>query len=154
MGITDSGVEQYLYSLLPARDPVLQEMEALAQERRIPIIGPVVGRILYQLLRLVKARTVFEMGSAIGYSTLWIARAVGEGATVYYTDSNPANARQAEQFFTRAGVRDRIQILVGDALQLLDQTPGTFDVIFNDVAKESYPQVFHKTIPPIPPPHF
>ena len=104
MEITEPAVDQYLDSMLPAREPVLQEMEALAQERRIPIIGPVVGRILYQLVRLVKAKTIFEMGSAIGYSTIWIARAAGEGSVVYYTDSDPANARLAEGFFERAGV--------------------------------------------------
>ena len=145
--ITHPAVNEYLHSLLPTKDPVLQEMEALANKRQIPIIGPVVGRILYQLVRLVKAKGVFEMGSAIGYSTLWIARAVEEGSVVYYTDSDPENARQAERFFERAGVRGRIQILVGDALELLDETPGTFDVIFNDVNKENYPQVFHKALP-------
>ena len=145
--ITHPAVNEYLGALLPARDPILQEMEALAHERKIPIIGPVVGRILYQLVRLVKAKRVFELGSAIGYSTLWIARAAGEGSVVYYTDSDPESARQAEQFFERAGVRGRIQILSGDALELLDQTPGTFDVIFSDVDKEQYPQVFHKALP-------
>lgn len=149
MPITDLAVEQYLYSLLPPRDAVLEEMEALAQERHIPIIGPVVGRILYQLVRLVQAKTVFEMGSAIGYSTIWMARAAGEGSTVYYTDSNPENARQAEQYFERAGVRNRVQILIGDALESLDRTPGTFDVIFNDVDKEHYPRVLHKAVPRI-----
>src|SRR5205823_564617 len=80
MEFTDPAVEQYLHSLLPARDTVLQEMETLAKKRKIPIIGPVVARILYQLVRLVKAKTIFELGSAIGYSTIWIARAAGEGA--------------------------------------------------------------------------
>ena len=145
--ITHLAINEYLYALLPERDPVLQEMEALAKERQIPIIGPVVGRILYQLVRLVKAKRVFELGSAIGYSTLWIARAAGEGSEVCYTDSDPGNARQAERFLERAGVRDRIKILSGDALEMLDQTPGTFDVIFNDVNKENYPLVFHKALP-------
>ena len=149
MHITDPAVNQYLQELLPARDPVLQEMEALAQERRIPIIGPVVGRILYQLVRFTEAKAVFEMGSAIGYSTIWIARAVRSGSVIYYTDSDPANARQAEQFFRRAGVLDRIRILQGNALELLEQTPGIFDIIFNDVDKEEYPQVFHKAVPRI-----
>src|SRR3990170_6635536 len=117
--ITNPAVDEYLYSLLPARDAVLEEMEALAHERSIPIIGPVVARIVYQLVRLVKAKTIFEMGSAIGYSTIWIARAAGEGSTVHYTDGNPDNARLAAGFFERAGVRDRIQILTGNALDLL-----------------------------------
>ena len=149
MEITDPAVNDYLDSLLPERDPVLQEMETLARERNIPIIGPAVARMVYQLVRLVKAKTIFEMGSAIGYSTIWIARAAGEGSTVYYTDGNPDNGRLAAGFFERAGVRDRIRILTGNALDLLDQTPGTFDIIFCDVDKEQYPQAFHKALPRI-----
>jgi len=147
MEITDPAVNQYLLDLLPERDEVLAEMEALALKRDIPIIGPVVARIFYQLIRLTEARRIFEMGSAIGYSTIWAARAVAEGGTVYYTDGDPANAKQAEQFFRRAGVRDRVQILTGDALDLMDQTPGEFDIIFCDVDKQQYPAAFHKAVP-------
>ena len=149
MNITDPAVEQYLASLLPARDAVLEEMEALARERNIPIIGPVVARFLHQMVRLVKAKTIFEMGSAIGYSTIWIARAAGAGATVYYTDSNPDNARLAAGFFERAGVRDRIKINVGNALEVFDRTPGAFDIVFCDVDKEYYPEAFRKAVPRI-----
>ena len=149
MNITDPTVEEYLQSLLPERDEVLQEMEARARNFQIPIIGPVVGRILYQLVRMVKAKRVFEMGSAIGYSTIWAARAAGEGAMVYYTDGDPTNAGQAERFLERAGVRERVEILVGDALELLEETRGTFDVIFCDVDKEQYPEAFHKAVPRI-----
>ena len=87
------------------------------------------------------------MGSAIGYSTIWAARAAGEGATVYYTDGDPANASQAEDFIRRAGVRKRVEMLTGDALELLDQTPGEFDIIFCDVEKHQYPAAFHKAVP-------
>ena len=147
MTITEPAIEQYLANLLPERDAVLMEMEQLARERNIPIIGPVVARFLYQIIRLTGARRVFEMGSAIGYSTIWIARAAGPGCTVYYTDSDTANARLAEDFMQRAGVRDRVTILIGNAMELLDQTPGEFDVIFCDVDKDQYPQAFHKALP-------
>ena len=149
MNITDPAIKRYLWDLLPPRDEVLAEMEALARERKIPIIGPVVGRILYQLIRLRGAKRIFEMGSAIGYSTIWAARAAGQGATVYYTDGDPKNAGMAKGFLERAGVLDRVQILLGNALDLLDETPGEFDVIFCDVDKEQYPQAFHKAVPRI-----
>lgn len=149
MNIIYPAVEKYLYSLLPARDPVLEEMEALARQNKIPIIGPAVARFAYQLVRLIKAKTIFELGSAIGYSAIWFARAAGEGAVVYYTDSDPDNARQAERFIEKAGVRDRVRVLVGDALDLLEQTPGTFDIVFCDVDKHGYPQAFHKAVPRI-----
>src|SRR5690348_12678226 len=71
--ITSEPVEKYLYSVLPARDEVLEEMEAQAIKRDIPIVGPAVGRVLYQLATISGAKTVFELGSAIGYSTIWWA---------------------------------------------------------------------------------
>ncbi|MGH9650675.1 MAG: O-methyltransferase, partial [Terriglobales bacterium] len=94
-GITNEAVEDYLYSLLPERDEVLSEIETVAARRRIPIVGPAVGRLFYQLARISGAKTVFEMGSAIGYSTIWWARGVGEGGRVVYTDGDPKNAEEA-----------------------------------------------------------
>ena len=103
-GITVPAVEDYLYSLLPPRDEVLTEIEAQAANRKIPIVGPAVGRILYQLALMIGAKKVFELGSAIGYSTIWWARAVGEDGRVIYTDSDRKNAEEARRYFDRAGV--------------------------------------------------
>jgi len=146
-GILATKTEEYIHSLLPRRDAVLREMERYAARHDVPIIGPACGRMLHQLARLIQARRVFEMGSAIGYSTIWLARAVGPAGTVYYTDSDPANAHRAEENFRRAGVRDRIQILVGDALESFRSTEGQFDLIFNDVSKTQYPEVFRLAVP-------
>jgi len=147
MGILYEDVARYLESLTPDRLDVLLEQEDVARERRIPIVGPIVGRWLHQLARMIGARRIFEMGSAIGYSTIWLALAVPEDGIVYYTDSDPTNAREALGYFRRAGVADRIRILVGDALKLLDQVEGEFDLIFNDVDKHQYPDVFRKAVP-------
>jgi len=149
MEITVPEIEQYMDSLLPERDAVLQEMEAYAAERDIPIIGPVVGRFLYQLVRLVKAKMIFELGSAIGYSTIWIARAAGEGAKVYYTDGDPEKAKRAANYIERAGVGNRVNIRTGDALTLFDQTQGTFDIVFCDIDKDGYPDAFRRAVPRI-----
>ena len=146
-GIVEASVEKYFYGLLPARDPVLAEMERAAAERDIPIVGPAVGRLLFQYVQLIGARRIFEMGSAIGYSTLWLARAVGPGATVYYTDGDPKNAGEARGYFQRAGVAERIQVLVGNSLELINEVEGEFDLIFNDVDKHDYPEVFRRAVP-------
>jgi len=146
-GITAGPVEDYLYSMLPPRDEVLTEIEAEAARREIPIVGPAVGRILHQLALMIGAKNVFEMGSAIGYSTIWWARAVGEGGRVIYTDGDPKNAEQARRYFDRAGVAGRIIIKTGDALELLSEQKQQFDVIFNDVDKEDYPRVFRLVLP-------
>lgn len=141
--ITGAAVEKYIYGILPQREPVLKEMERQAQKRNIPIVGPAVARVLFQYARLINAQKVFELGSAIGYSTLWWARAVGEKGEVFYTDGDPAKAEEAGKYFKRAKVEKRIRIQVGDALELLSEQKQEFDIIFNDVDKEDYPRVLH-----------
>jgi caffeoyl-CoA O-methyltransferase len=141
--ITGESIESYLHSMLPARDEVLREMELQAKQRNIPIIGPVVASFLYQLAQIAKAQTVFELGSAIGYSTIWWARALGPSGKVVYTDSSRKNADEARRYFERAGVAVRIDVRIGDALEILsEEKPDSYDIIFNDVDKEDYPRVF------------
>ncbi len=144
---TSGPVDDYLYSMLPRRDQVLAEMEDYATEHKIPIVGPAVARVLQQLAMLIQARTVFELGSAIGYSTIWWAQAAGEKGRVFYTDSDKKNAERARGYFARAGVADRIQIHIGDALEFLSEQKQEFDVIFNDVDKEDYPRVLRMAAP-------
>jgi caffeoyl-CoA O-methyltransferase len=146
-GITVPAVEDYLYSLLPARDEVLTGIEAEAAKRDIPIVGPAVGRILYQLAVMIGAKSVFELGSAIGYSTIWWARAVGEGGRVIYTDGDRKKAEEARRYFDRAGVAGRITVKTGDALEILSEEKTEYDIIFNDVDKEDYPRVFKLVLP-------
>ncbi len=143
MNITDPEVEKYFYGLLPKRDAVLEEMEEQARKRNIPIVGPAVASVLYQYARLINARKVFELGSAIGYSTIWWARAVGDGGEVFYTDGDRKKADEASGYFRKAGIEGRIKVGVGDALELLSEQKQEFDIIFNDVDKEDYPRVLH-----------
>lgn len=144
--IIEPKTEKYLGELLPRRDAVVRDMERYAAKHKVPIIGPACGRLLHQLARLIRARRVFEMGSAIGYSTLWLARAVGPSGVVYYSDGDPANAERARNYLRRAGMLERVRIQVGDALYLLEATQGQFDLIFNDVNKIQYPEVFRLAV--------
>lgn len=139
--ITDPDIERYMHDLLPPRDQVLAEMEAYAASRQIPIVGPAVARFLASMVMMTGAKRIFELGSAIGYSTIWFARAAGSNAEVHYSDGSEANAEQARRYFERVGVSSRIQVHVGDALTALASTSGSFDVIFNDVDKDGYPAV-------------
>lgn len=141
--IVASTVEQYMHNLLPPRSAVLTEMEQQASQRDIPIVGPAVARALYQYAKLIRAKRVFELGSAIGYSTIWWAHAVGEGGEVHYTDGDRNKAAEARKYFEREGVQERITIHVGDALEVLSEQKEEFDIIFNDVDKEDYPRVLH-----------
>jgi predicted O-methyltransferase YrrM len=144
---TAGPVDDYLYSMLPKRDAVLTEMEQYATEKSIPIVGPAVARVLQQLALAINARKVFELGSAIGYSTIWWAQAVGEGGTVVYTDGDSQNAERARGYFMRAGVSKQIVLRTGDALEILSEEKQEFDIIFNDVDKEDYPRVLRLIAP-------
>jgi predicted O-methyltransferase YrrM len=146
-GISSEPVEHYMYSLLPQSDPVLAEMESAADKRDIPIVGPAVGRLLHQLALISGAKNIFEMGSAIGYSTIWWALAVGDSGRVIYTDGDRKNADEARGYFQRSGIADRIIIKVGDALEILSEQKHQFDIIFCDVDKEDYPRAFRLVLP-------
>ena len=146
-GITVPEVEDYIYAMLPQRDEVLAEMEADATKNDVPIVGPAVARVLYQLAVISGARKVFEMGSAIGYSTIWWARAVGESGRVIYTDGDAKTADKARRYFERAGLSQRISVRVGDALEILSEQKEPYDIIFNDVDKIDYPRVVRLALP-------
>src|SRR5215470_18302264 len=136
---TKDDVDEYLYKLLPERDAVVREMEDYAAKHGVPIIGPAVARLLSLLVQVSGAKRIFEMGSAIGYSTIWLARAAGPKGKIFYTDGNPENAKRAQESFRKAGVAKRIRVQTGDALALVKKASGTFDVIFIDVDKNQYP---------------
>jgi predicted O-methyltransferase YrrM len=140
-------VEDYVYSLLPKRDAVLNEIEDYAAAHSVPIVGPAVARLLSLLIQTSGAKRIFEMGSAIGYSTIWLARAAGPQGRVFYTDGDPKNAKRARGYFERARVTAQIKMQVGDAIALLKKTPGMFDVIFNDIDKHQYPAALKAAIP-------
>ncbi len=145
--IMNPAVDDYLYDLLPPRHEVLVHMEEEAAKRKIPIVGPVVASMLYQWAVAIGAKTVFEMGSAIGYSTIWWAQAVGPKGHVHYTDGDRKNAQEAKGYFEKAGVADRITVHVGDALELISEEKQEFDIVFNDIDKDDYPRVINLALP-------
>jgi predicted O-methyltransferase YrrM len=139
----DPRAEAYMRTLAARHnEPVLLEMEALAKERGFPIVGRLVGELLEVLAKSVGARTVFELGSGFGYSAYWFSRAVGPEGRVICTDGDAANRDQAEAFLSRTGRWARIDYHVGWAQDVLSQTSGTFDVIYNDVDKDQYPDTW------------
>src|SRR5438034_10671496 len=110
--------EEDSYQMRPGRDAVVAEIEDYAAQSRVPIIGPAVARLLTLFVQVSSAKRIFEMGSAIGYSTIWLARAAGPKGKVIYTDGDPEKARRAKDYFRRAGVAKRIDVRVGDALEI------------------------------------
>jgi caffeoyl-CoA O-methyltransferase len=145
--IVAPALDAYILGLLPPRDPVIAEMEAFAAEHDVPIVGPAVGTLLQVLARSIGADRVFELGSAIGYSTAFFAQAVGKGGQVFYTDGSPEKAAQARSYLERMGLSDTVTIKVGDAVASLEETKGYFDVVFIDIDKEGYPRALQAAAP-------
>ncbi len=138
--IVNPKIESYLKDLQEDGDPVRREMEALAEERRFPIVGPLVGRKLEIWSRAIGARRVFELGSGYGYSALHFARAVGNEGVVHCTDLSADNVALARRFLERAGVWERVTYHREDAVAALRRIGGTWDVVYNDIDKSGYPE--------------
>ncbi len=144
-------LDRYIRELLPPRHPVIAEMEEQARQRDIPIVGPAVATLLATLARSIGARRVFELGSAIGYSTAFFAQAVGPEGKVFYTDGSEKNAREARGYLERLGLADRVAVQVGEAVARLEATSGDFDVVFIDIDKDGYPAALEAAGPRVRP---
>jgi caffeoyl-CoA O-methyltransferase len=133
-------VMEYIDGLVPSRPAEMQEMETYAGQIDFPIVGPASGALCYQVARMIGAKRVFELGSGFGYSTAWFARAVREngGGEVYHVVWDDELSKQARQHLGALGYDGTIRYHVGEAVQTLRETPGPFDLIFNDINKEDY----------------
>ena len=132
-------MERYLETLLGERDPLLREMEKQALQETIPVVTPMVGNFLNMLVQLVKAQAVLEIGTAIGYSTIWLGRAVEKtGGQVTTIDMNQDRLTRAVRFFERAELQNCITALAGDARKILLTLESAFDFVFIDAAKGEY----------------
>jgi caffeoyl-CoA O-methyltransferase len=134
-------IQEYLQSYVPDRPETFLEMEAYADEHDFPIIGPLAGHFCYLLTRISGARRVFELGSGYGYSTAWFAKAVGEngGGEVHHVVWDQKLSDMARAWLSRLGYGDMIQFHVAEAVETLAGTEGEFDLMFNDINKDSYP---------------
>ena len=134
-------VQDYLTSLVPPREPELQKMEEYAEQHNFPIIGPACGYYCYQLARMINAKSVFELGSGYGYSTAWFAKAVKEngGGVVHHTVWDENLSQRARGHLSALGSADVVEFHVAEAAETLRRTQGPFDIIFNDIDKEGYP---------------
>jgi caffeoyl-CoA O-methyltransferase len=136
-----TSVQDYLTSLIPPREPELQKMEEYAERNEFPIIGPVCGYYCYQLARMMNARSVFELGSGYGYSTAWFAKALREngGGVVHHTVWDEDLSQRAVAHLSALGNADLVEFHVAEAVESLRRAVGPFDIIFNDIDKEGYP---------------
>ena len=144
-------VDEYLATLRRAPDEVLAEMEAEAQRDWVPVVPPETGELLGLLARMRGASRVVEIGTAIGVSTLYIARALPHGGQVVSFEIDPARYKAARDYLQRAGVLDRADLRLQDAREGLASLDGPFDMAFIDAAKMQYGDYIELLLPLLAP---
>jgi predicted O-methyltransferase YrrM len=142
--IVDPRIEEYLRETFGGQHPIADEMEAEADRSGFPIVGRAVGVTLEVLAASVGARRILELGSGYGYSAYWFARAVGEDGEVHMTDGDAARQERAVDYLGRAGLGERVRPHVGNALEIIDELDGEFDVVFCDIDKDGYPEAWRR----------
>jgi predicted O-methyltransferase YrrM len=134
--------EDYFRQFIPPRDPFLQAMESEAIQDEIPIVGPVVGHLLYLLACVSGAQRILELGTATGYSAIFLARAIHpDKGRLITIECDEAMAAVAQANIQKAGVAQRVQIRCADALKEVKRMAGGFDLVFIDIEKEDYLRV-------------
>jgi predicted O-methyltransferase YrrM len=139
--ILDAPLTAYLDGLVPPRPQELLDMEAYAGEHDFPIVGPACAHVCYQIARMIGARRIFELGSGYGYSTAFFAKAVREngGGEVHHVVWDEDLSKKARGHLAALGVDDVVRYHVAEAIATLKETPGPFDLIFDDISKKDYP---------------
>jgi predicted O-methyltransferase YrrM len=138
---------EYLEQLIPQTDPLLQEMEAYGGEHNVPSADREVALFVEITARAIKAKRALEIGMAIGYTSTHLARAVGEDGLVVTIDPSDEMIAAAAGYLTRAGMRERVRIERGKALDVIPQLRDTFDLVFIDAVKEEYADYLKLSLP-------
>src|SRR5829696_1622544 len=138
---------EYLDQLLPPGDPLLVEMEAYAAEHRVPIADREVARFLEITARTTGARKALEIGMAIGYSVVHLARGMGAEGLIVTIDPSEEMIRAASGYLERAGLLGQVRIERGKALDVMPNLTETFDLLFIDALKEEYIQYLDLGLP-------
>lgn len=136
--LTPPAVAAYLAGLGRLPHPVLDEIRAEGRTSGVPIVDPLTGALLHALARVSGATRVLEVGTAIGYSTVWMATALPPAGLLVTLERDPARATTARAYLRVAGVDDRVNVMIGDAARYLHKLAGPFDLIFQDGDKTDY----------------
>ena len=140
MGIMVDHPQAYFRQWLPPRSDLLGKLENEALDQEIPIVGPVLGQMLYLLVRLLgPGCRILELGTATGYSAIYLGEGCREkGGRVISLEQNPRLARRARGNIDQAGLAEVIEVRCVDALEALSELKGPLDMIFMDIEKIDY----------------
>jgi len=144
--IVPDAVERYLSTLNRLGDPVLEEVARAGEAAQLPLIDAEVGGLLRVLATSLGATRILEIGTAIGYSGIWLAGALPAGGMLLTIERDPDRARLAREHFARAGLANRVSILLGDAQRMLAKVAGPFDLIFQDGDKAFYEPALNRLV--------
>lgn len=148
MSVTYDYIDDYLIRIARPRDRLLEKMEEFADTNNVPIIGPLVGRFIYNLAKTSQSRKILEIGTAIGYSGIWLARAISpQRGSLTTIDMNPERVKIARKNFAEAGLDKTVKVVEGNALEALPALKEEYDLIFLDSDKNIYPDAFKLSIP-------
>jgi predicted O-methyltransferase YrrM len=136
--IVPDAVEQYLGSLNRQSDEVLTEIARAGERDDLPLVDPEVGALLRVLVLATRATRVLEIGTAIGYSGVWMAAALPKEGMFITMEVDESRAKTARANFALAGLADRVSVIVGDAQRMLHKVAGPLDLIFQDGDKKQY----------------
>ena len=143
MIVTDSAAD-FVDRYLPEHDSVQADMAARADEEGFPIIGRDSGSLLATLAAMRHATRIFEFGSGFGYSATWFLKGMPDDGEVILTEFDEDELSLAGEYLDRAGERDRVQLELGDALEIVTDYEGPFDVVLIDCRKQDYPVAFDR----------
>jgi predicted O-methyltransferase YrrM len=136
--IVPDAIEGYLANLNRGVDPLLDEIARKGAERRLPLVDAEVGMLLSVLATAVGARKILEIGTAVGYSGIWLARALPPDGMLLTMEMDPERGREAQENFKSAGLASRASVIMGDAQRMIAKVAGPFDLIFQDGDKKLY----------------
>jgi predicted O-methyltransferase YrrM len=144
--IVPDAIEAYLATLNRGGDAVLESIARAGVDRHLPLVDAEVGALLRVLAAAVEAKRILEIGTAVGYSGIWLAGALPADGMLMTLEMDQARAREAQDNFARAGVADRVSVIVGDAQRMVAKVSGPFDLIFQDGDKKLYTPLLDRLV--------
>lgn len=147
MSILNSKISDYINSISAANDGLVVEMEKFAEQNNIPILQKSSIRFLECLICAVKPKSVLEIGMAIGYTTIRIAKLLAADAKIFSIEKSKDNINLASRFIAKSEQQNKIEILSGEAKNILPSINKTYDLIFLDADKQDYKELFDLSFP-------